>query len=86
MGRFVNESALEIAGRGTASDHKGAPVPTPPPSPLRTDDNASTNCARVSGARWVLDEVGSLIDKSLLYQTEQEGGEPRLGMLETLRE
>lgn len=48
--------------------------------------DASTNRARVSGARSVLDEVASLIDKSLLYQTEQEGGEPRLGMLETLRQ
>src|SRR5205823_5501665 len=34
----------------------------------------------------VLDGVASLIDKSLLQQTEQEGGELRLGMLETLRE
>src|SRR5205807_7460702 len=30
--------------------------------------------------------VASLIDKSLLQQTEQEGGEPRLAMLETIRE
>ena len=34
----------------------------------------------------VLDEVASLIDKSLLHQTEQEGEEPRLLMLETIRE
>jgi predicted ATPase/DNA-binding CsgD family transcriptional regulator len=34
----------------------------------------------------VLDGVASLIDKSLLLQTEQEGGEPRLLMLETIRE
>ena len=34
----------------------------------------------------VLEGVSSLIDKSLLQQTEQEGGEPRLSMLETLRE
>jgi len=34
----------------------------------------------------VLDGVASLIDKSLLYQTEQEGEEPRLAMLETIRE
>ena len=33
-----------------------------------------------------LDGVGSLIDKSLLHQTEQEGGELRLWMLETIRE
>ena len=34
----------------------------------------------------VLDGVSSLIDKSLLQQTEQEGEEPRLAMLETIRE
>ncbi|OLE34685.1 MAG: hypothetical protein AUG45_03795 [Ktedonobacter sp. 13_1_20CM_3_54_15] len=34
----------------------------------------------------VLDGVASLIDKSLLQQTEQEGEEPRLVMLETIRE
>ena len=34
----------------------------------------------------VLDGVASLIDKSLLRQTEQEGEEPRLVMLETIRE
>jgi len=34
----------------------------------------------------VLDGVASLIDKSLLQQTEQDGDEPRLVMLETLRE
>jgi len=35
---------------------------------------------------YVLDGAGSLIDKSLLYQTEQDGGDPRLMMLETIRE
>ncbi len=34
----------------------------------------------------VVDGVASLIDKSLLQQTEQEGAEPRLVMLETIRE
>src|SRR5205085_995195 len=34
----------------------------------------------------VLDDVGRLIDKNLLYQAEQEGNEPRLHMLETIRE
>jgi len=34
----------------------------------------------------VLDGVASLIDKSLLQPTEQEGEEPRLAMLETIRE
>ncbi len=34
----------------------------------------------------VLDWVTSLIDKNLLHQTEQEGEEPRLLLLETIRE
>ena len=34
----------------------------------------------------VIDGVASLIDKSLLRQTEQEGEEPRIVMLETIRE
>ena len=34
----------------------------------------------------VFEGVASLIDKSLLQQTEQEGEEPRLVMLETIRE
>jgi predicted ATPase/class 3 adenylate cyclase/DNA-binding CsgD family transcriptional regulator len=34
----------------------------------------------------ILDRVASLIDKSLLHQTEQEGEEPRFAMLETIRE
>ncbi len=38
------------------------------------------------GAGQVLDGVASLINKSLLQQTEQEGEEPRLLMLETIRE
>jgi predicted ATPase/DNA-binding CsgD family transcriptional regulator len=34
----------------------------------------------------VLDGVASLLDKSLLHRAEQEGAEPRLVMLETIRE
>jgi len=34
----------------------------------------------------LLDRVGSLLDKSLVQQSEQGGGEPRLLMLETIRE
>jgi predicted ATPase/serine/threonine protein kinase/DNA-binding CsgD family transcriptional regulator len=34
----------------------------------------------------MLDQVASLMDKSLLQQSEQEGGEPRFVMLETIRE
>src|SRR5215469_1347237 len=44
-------------------------------------------CAALDeGTDQVLEGVSSLIDKSLLHQTEQEGEEPRLVMLETLRE
>jgi predicted ATPase/class 3 adenylate cyclase/DNA-binding CsgD family transcriptional regulator len=39
-----------------------------------------------TGAVSVLDGVASLIDKSFLQQTEQEGEQPRLVMLETIRE
>ena len=39
-----------------------------------------------STAGQVLDGVASLLDKSLLQQTEVGGDEPRLLMLETLRE
>lgn len=38
------------------------------------------------GAEWVLDGLASLLDKSLLQQTERQGEEPRLLMLETIRE
>jgi len=38
------------------------------------------------GTAMILDGVASLIDKSLLQQTEQEGEEPYLLMLETIRE
>jgi len=38
------------------------------------------------GAGQVLEGVTSLLDKSLLQQTEQEGGEPRFVILETIRE
>ncbi len=38
------------------------------------------------GAQQVLDIVTSLIDKSMLHQIEQEEKEPRLVMLETIRE
>ena len=39
-----------------------------------------------SGIVSVLDGVASLLDKSLLLQVKQEGNEPRLIMLETIRE
>ncbi|OLE03033.1 MAG: hypothetical protein AUG82_07370 [Ktedonobacter sp. 13_1_20CM_4_53_11] len=42
--------------------------------------------AFADGAGQVVDGVASLIDKSLLLQIEREGEEPRLVMLETIRE
>jgi predicted ATPase/class 3 adenylate cyclase/DNA-binding CsgD family transcriptional regulator len=46
----------------------------------------AVHAAPHDGSGQVLEGVASLIDKSLLQQTEQEGGEPRLVMLETIRE
>jgi predicted ATPase len=54
-----------------------------------TLDAAEALCAALcdgDGAVPALDGVASLIDKSLLQQVEQEGKEPRLVMLETIRE
>ncbi len=54
-----------------------------------TLEAVETICAALSDGDatiQVLDTVASLIDKSLLQQTEQEGEEPRLSMLETVRE
>jgi predicted ATPase/DNA-binding CsgD family transcriptional regulator len=44
-----------------------------------------TTFYRTQGAGQLLDGVASLIDKSLLQQTAQEGEEPRFAMLETIR-
>jgi predicted ATPase/DNA-binding CsgD family transcriptional regulator len=46
----------------------------------------AVHAAPHDGSGQVLEGVASLIDKSLLQQTEHEGGEPRLTLLETLRE
>ncbi len=46
----------------------------------------SVYAALNDGAGQVLEGVASLVDKSLLQQTEQETEEPRLLMLETIRE
>jgi predicted ATPase len=51
------------------------------------DDSHDTTQVRDGDAtRSVLDGAASLVDKSLLRQSEQEGEEPRLVMLETIRE
>jgi len=51
---------------------------------LEAVEGLSTTLGELPAA--VLDGVASLIDKSLLRQVEQEGQEPRLLMLETIRE
>jgi predicted ATPase/DNA-binding CsgD family transcriptional regulator len=46
----------------------------------------ATSAALGDATEPILDRVASLIDKSLLQQTEQEGSETRLLLLETIRE
>jgi predicted ATPase len=53
---------------------------------LQGIESAVATFDKSNGVGWVLDGVASLIDKSLLQQTEQEGEEARLMMLETIRE
>jgi predicted ATPase/class 3 adenylate cyclase len=53
---------------------------------LEAVEAVCANAADGGEVEQVLDRVASLIDKSLLQQTEQEGQEPRLVMLETIRE
>src|SRR5207237_170024 len=53
---------------------------------LQAVETLCTSLEDGSGAEWILDGVASLLDKSLLQQTEQEGEEPRLLLLETIRE
>jgi predicted ATPase len=53
---------------------------------LQAVEALCTSLEEGRGAEWTLDAVASLLDKSLLQQTAQEGEEPRLLMLETIRE
>ncbi len=53
---------------------------------LEAVETVCTTLDTDSAAKEVLDGVASLIDKSLLQRTEQEGEESRLVMLETIRE
>src|ERR687891_423780 len=52
--------------------------------PWPTSAPGWTGC--LSPSSWPLDGLASLIDKSLLRRIEGAGGEPRFGMLETIRE
>src|SRR2546430_10739054 len=53
---------------------------------LQAVEALCTSLEEGRGAEWTLDGVASLLDKSLLQQTAQEGEEPRLLLLETIRE
>jgi shikimate dehydrogenase len=52
------------AGGGTAGDHKGPPFPTPPPSPLRADDDVSKNPTWVHGAFMGSAEAGEFLSRA----------------------
>jgi predicted ATPase len=51
-----------------------------------TLDAAEAVCVLADGAPDLLDVLASLLDKSLVTQSEGTDGEPRFGMLETVRE
>jgi predicted ATPase/class 3 adenylate cyclase/DNA-binding CsgD family transcriptional regulator len=53
---------------------------------LQAVDAVCTSLDDNDGAAQALDGIASLVDKSLLHQTEQEGVELRFMMLETIRE
>ena len=48
QGVYTGRFSCEAAWEGTAGDHKGPPNPAPPPSPLRTDDEALQKPTRES--------------------------------------
>jgi excisionase family DNA binding protein len=73
---FTPETAEAVAGGrgGAASEEQGSTVQSDP-APLESCDTSA-----------MLNLVASLLDKSLLRRTDQDGGEPRFGLLETIRE
>jgi predicted ATPase len=76
MGGFTLEAA-EIARQAAAV----------PLWPWRAPyDNAPPSVPEFEPSQELLDQVTSLLGKSLLYRQEGPGGEPRFGMLETIRE
>jgi non-specific serine/threonine protein kinase len=75
-GGFTLEAAEQVSGVGSqVSDDMPVAPPATPDIRHPTPDTPS-----------VLDTIGALVEKSLLTQTDQSSGEPRFGMLETIRE
>jgi predicted ATPase/DNA-binding CsgD family transcriptional regulator len=70
VGGCTLEAAEAVCGAQPITDHR-------PPA---------TNPSVLSPQSSVLDGLAALVDKSLLRQEEQEDGEPRFYMLETIRE
>ena len=71
VGGFTLDAAERVGSRGSGV---GEPIERPSSDfRLPTPDS-------------VLDAIGALVEKSLLTQSEQPSGEPRFGMLETIRE
>jgi predicted ATPase/DNA-binding CsgD family transcriptional regulator len=52
----------------------------------RADEDGSPSALRPPPSASVLDGIAALVDSSLLTRAEQPDGEPRFGMLETIRE
>jgi predicted ATPase/DNA-binding CsgD family transcriptional regulator len=77
VGGFTLEAAEAVEGAGFA---QGAQRPAPPKAATRLTPPERSDSPSV------LDLVATLIEQSLLKQQEQPGGEPRFGMLETIRE
>src|SRR5687767_12054088 len=67
-------SGREFAGSWAAVNPSGGPYPG-----SSTDNGRQNNSS-------VLDALAALVDKSLLRHDEQEDGEPRFSMLETIRD
>ncbi len=85
--RAIAEICVRLDGLPLAIELAGARIKLLPPQALlaRLEHRLQILTKGAQDA-YVLDGAGSLIDKSLLYQTEQDGGDPRLMMLETIRE
>jgi predicted ATPase len=88
---FVGGCTLEAA-EAVCSDFgywildSGLPATTDGPAPPASSSDLIQNPKSEIQNRDVLDGVASLVEKSLLRQEAQIVGEPRFGMLETIRE